>query len=51
MYLILNLAKEIKQKQNATLEDTTEVFPQLFWIVRDFVLELKDNNNNTINPN
>lgn len=49
MHLILNLAKDIKKNVNDNGQ--VDYFPTLFWIIRDFVLNLRDSNNNRITPN
>lgn len=44
--LIINLIKSIKIKNIGleTEEDIKNIFPFLFWVIRDFILEIKDAN-------
>ncbi|OMJ79820.1 hypothetical protein SteCoe_20069 [Stentor coeruleus] len=45
MSLVLNLAKHITAKsENSTSEDLSQYFPSFLWVVRDFSLQLVDEN-------
>lgn len=49
--LILNLANEIKIKNDSNWENEDDIwknFPSFLWVVRDFMLSLKDESGRTI---
>ncbi|CAD8091386.1 unnamed protein product [Paramecium sonneborni] len=49
--LVVNLTKNIQLKSGqstADLEDLSQYFPQFYWVVRDFTLQLVDRNNEQI---
>lgn len=57
--LVTNLAKNIQiqqrsnqmQQQANNSEQLSEYFPQFLWVLRDFILELADEDGNSITPN
>ena len=47
--LALSLTEHIKMKQSKSVKNTL-IFPEFIWAVRDFHLELEDEDGNDITP-
>jgi hypothetical protein len=51
LFLLINMAKDVHIKANQKLlnsDNSSEFFPSLFWVLRDFVLELIDSDGNAL---
>ena len=46
--LILNLAKRLQDKNGMSEEEMIDGFPNMMWILRDFTLQMLDENGDTI---
>ena len=48
LYLILNLAENLKKETNESQNPENIIFPEFLWVLRDFMLDLKDFEGNSI---
>ncbi|KRX06654.1 P-loop containing nucleoside triphosphate hydrolase [Pseudocohnilembus persalinus] len=51
--LLINLVKSVTYRNGSAIdsEDVSEIFPKLLWVIRDFTLQMQDENGNSISEN